>query len=111
LRYDDSTEFYLPRDARYNKLLKKRKIEGARMLETPLLNSPASLDFSIVDEVQEIWGVGTKLWKLAANHYGDGTLYWVIALYNGKPTDAHWAIGDIIYIPFPYEYVVEALGY
>ncbi len=109
MRYDETDVFYLPRDARYNKLLKKRNVEGVYLRTTPELVSAVDLDHSIITEASELWGIGTKLWKLAAKHYGDGNLYWVIGLYNIKPTDAHWSIGDRVYIPFPYEYVAEEL--
>ena len=50
------------------------------------------------------------MWKIAADNYGDGRLYWIIGLYNEKPTDAHWQVGDIVYIPFPLEAVMKYLN-
>ena len=53
------------------------------------------------------WKQGTHLWRLAAKYYGDSSLYWIIAMYNGKPTDAHWRIGEKVKIPFPIARVLD----
>jgi len=111
MRYEKTDTFLLKRNARYNKILTKRKVEAIKIMETQTIDSVANIDFDTITESEVLWAQGTKMWRLAADHYGDGTLYWVIALYNEKPTDAHWEIGDIVYIPHPYEYVVERLGF
>ena len=46
-----------------------------------------------------IWNTGDRFSKLAAEHYGDPTLWWVIAYFNKKPTDGHVKVGDQILIP------------
>ncbi len=110
MRYENVNTFFLPKNARYNKILEKRGIRrGVQIMATPVFNSVMSLDFNIIRETEEIWSTETKLWKLASRHYGDGSLYWVIGCYNLKPTDAHWKIGDIVFIPHPHEYVAETL--
>jgi len=110
MRYKFSDKFFLRKDAKYDRILKKRNVrEGVMMLGTPEIGHPADLDTSLIFETEEIWSHSTKLWKLAAKYYGDGNLYWVIALYNSRPTDAHWKIGDIVYIPQPVEYVADIL--
>ena len=109
MRYNNSEIITINDAGPYSKILSKRKIKNAILLSTPVHGGPHDLDFSIVTESQEMWSVGTKLWKLASKHYGDGGLYWVIGLYNMKPTDAHWKIGDPVYIPHPHEYVADML--
>ena len=54
-----------------------------------------------------VWSQGDKLYKLAARFYGDHNLWWIIALWNNKPTDAHFFYGDIVSIPFPPDQIVR----
>jgi nucleoid-associated protein YgaU len=49
--------------------------------------------------IQHIWSQGDKLYKLAEKYYGDKSYFWMIGLYNKKPTDAHYKYGDIVKIP------------
>ena len=49
--------------------------------------------------VEHIWSHGDKLYKLAHKYYGDRNLFWLIGLYNNKPTDAHYRYGDVVFIP------------
>jgi len=70
-------------------------------------------DASEVGSLQNIkvrWGATSKLYNLAAQHYGDPTYWWVIAWYNKKPTEADFNIGDIIYVPLPLEEALEYFG-
>lgn len=57
------------------------------------------------------WKVGDKLYKLADEYYNDPKMWWVIALFNRKPTDSHFATGDVVYIPGPLEIVLSYYGY
>ena len=94
----------------YSKILKNRSGSSISLETTVSIPSPTEL--MLDDQITEksvLWTQGTKMWKLAADHYGDGRLYWVIGLYNEKPTDAHWEIGDLVHIPFPLEYVISYL--
>jgi len=54
-----------------------------------------------------IWQIGDKFWKLADKHYGDSTLWWVIASYNLAPTEAHLDIGDTVYIPINWQMIYD----
>ena len=65
-------------------------------------NTATSLNYDFVTDlkyVNKIWDSSTRLYKLAYDAYGDPTLWWIIGLVNKKPTDAHWKLGDVIYIP------------
>ena len=42
---------------------------------------------------------GDKLYKLAHRYYGSSGFFWIIAMFNNKPTDAHYNYGDIVLIP------------
>tara|TARA_R110001599_G_C11895720_1_gene625677 strand:+ start:150 stop:509 length:360 start_codon:yes stop_codon:yes gene_type:complete len=53
------------------------------------------------------WTATSKLYNLANQYYGDPTLWWLIAWFNQKPTEAHYTIGDTIYIPNDYTQIVN----
>jgi hypothetical protein len=54
-----------------------------------------------------VWKLGDRLYKLANEHYGDSSLWWVIALINQKPTESHFQLGDLVLIPKPLNKVLE----
>ena len=56
---------------------------------------------------QHVWREGDKYHKLSTQYYQDATYWWVIARFNNKPTEAHLTIGDIVYIPVPFERIVS----
>ncbi len=74
----------------------------------PIFLPPEFLETLTYSEV--VWQSNTKLWKLAEAHYGDPQFWWVIALYNNKPTDAHFVLGDIVLIPTPIERILSFTG-
>lgn len=54
----------------------------------------------------KIWSLGDRLHKFAHEAYGDSGLWWILAWFNQRPTDAHFKIGDKIAIPQPLEKLV-----
>lgn len=52
--------------------------------------------------IEHVWSHGDKLYKLAHKYFGDGDLFWIIGLFNNKPTDSHFRYGDYVYIPRDY---------
>lgn len=55
--------------------------------------------FTNVGVVKHIWKMGDHYYKLAASYYGNPGQWWVIALFNKKPTENMLAYGDIVLIP------------
>ena len=108
----DSKLVILKTAGKYGKILKNRSIERAYLESTPVLINPdeVTMDETIYEK-KVVWRAQTKLWSLSERFYGDGRYYWVIGLYNNKPTDAHWTPGDIVYVPMPFEYVVSLIEY
>lgn len=47
-----------------------------------------------------------KLFKIASKEYGDPRYWWILAWFNGRPTDFDYKPGDVIYIPHPLEEVL-----
>ena len=60
-------------------------------------------DLTVLDH---IWTLGDRYYKLAHKYYGDVNLWYLIAWFNRKPTDAHVNYGDIIHIPMPLEKII-----
>tara|TARA_Y100000592_G_scaffold101174_1_gene186385 strand:+ start:18606 stop:18959 length:354 start_codon:yes stop_codon:yes gene_type:complete len=74
------------------------------------INFGDPLEEDFLDELRikkHIYSTGDNLAKLAYNNYGDPRYWWILAWFNGKPTDFHCKIGDIIVIPFPLENVLN----
>ena len=59
-----------------------------------------------INTVNHIYKTGDKLGKIAHKYYGDPRYWWVIAWFNGRPTDFHCKVGDTIEVPLP---LTEAL--
>ena len=95
----------------YSEMLEERQLTRIRQYFSPLGNtSSRSEEFGVTAEEHK-WRIGDRYFKLAERHYRDPKLWWVIALYNQKPTESHLDIGDTIYIPYPLERVLTMLGY
>ncbi len=52
--------------------------------------------------IEHVWSHGDKLYKLANLYFQDRNLFWLIGLFNNKPTDSHYSYGEIVYIPVDY---------
>lgn len=100
-----SIKRYRNRKIKYNsdqliqKILDKKNIAGIRHYISPSFKMPTYLDKINIKTIGEVWKRGDRLSKYAEKYYMDPELWWVIALYNNKPTDAHFSIGDVFYIP------------
>ena len=83
----------------------RKSVELNRLSNMP--NFKVLQQDELITEKVVNWKQGTHMWRLASEFYGDYSLYWVIAMYNGKPTDAHWKIGEKVRIPFPVGRVIS----
>ena len=91
----------------YEEFLEERgvqKIEHYTTPQWPPLTAAARRRFATTTHR---WTLGDKYWKLASIYYGEPSLWWVIAWYNEKPTEAHVKVGDTILIPTPVGKVVS----
>lgn len=89
--------------------LKNRDKDVIEHYVTPIMNHPDPSQIGSLEQVSHTWKTGDRFFKLAHEHYGDSSLWWVIAWYNQKPTEAHLDKGDVIQIPFPLEKVLKFL--
>ena len=81
-------------------LLERRELEQIQIFKNKVFSKQFMNETYQVRE--HTWSHGDKLYKLAHEHYGNRQLFWIIGLYNNKPTDAHWNYGDTVFIPINY---------
>tara|TARA_Y100000592_G_C5462242_1_gene314611 strand:+ start:1371 stop:1706 length:336 start_codon:yes stop_codon:yes gene_type:complete len=99
----NSSEYYKP-------LRKSRNAKIIEHFETPRIYHPTVRDRSTVISEAYIWKYGDRYYKLAYDYYGDQNLWWIIAWYNGYPTEAAIENGSVIEIPVDLEQVSRVLG-
>ena len=46
------------------------------------------------------WSMGDRFYKLSYKYYNTYEYWWVIALYNNKPSEASCEYGDVLGSPF-----------
>jgi len=111
VRYKNQ-EVFTNIDEAYKRYLKKtRGMSQIRQYNTPVFKHPTLEDTKNFSTISHVWTTGDRYFKLADEYYDDASLWWVIALYNQKPTEMHVSLGDIIYIPVPLETVLFYIGY
>lgn len=105
-RYSNRTVTFNDR-AMYRNVLKGRGSKAIMQYDTPkFITLPESLRGLVEYEIV-VWQIGDKYFKLADKHYGDPSLWWVIASFNLAPTEAHLEIGDTVYIPLNWELIYD----
>jgi nucleoid-associated protein YgaU len=104
--------------SRYNKsrlftnessLVRARGKSSIRHHGTQILYHPTAEERSRIPTNKYIWKPGDRLFNVAYAFYGDPTLWWVIAWYNGRPTEADFYPGDYIEIPIDIEKTLNVL--
>ena len=93
----------------YESTFREREVNGVRQYATPVLEHPTNQQIKSLNTIPHVWKTGDKLFKLAHDHYGDSTKWWVIAWFNQKPTESHFSLGDVVHIPHPLNRVLTYL--
>tara|TARA_R110002072_G_scaffold144467_1_gene290518 strand:+ start:143 stop:472 length:330 start_codon:yes stop_codon:yes gene_type:complete len=88
----------------------RRNKKTLRHFETPRLANPGVGARTVINSVTHIWTVGDRFYKLANTYYADVRFWWVIAWYNGVPTEAHLTRGTPIEIPLDIDMALRAMG-
>ena len=83
----------------YEKYFEDRNVKFINHYESPLFVFPNQEQINNTNTIEHIWSFGDKYFKLASKYYGDPKLWWVLAMYNKKPTEQHINLGDTILIP------------
>ena len=77
----------------------KRDIQRLTQYETARFYYPTYEERTGMALATLVWSSTSKLYNLADQYYGQVKLWWIIAWFNQKPTEAHFKTGDIFYVP------------
>lgn len=92
------------------KFFSERGIRQMRQYSTGRIGYPTNEEMKQFDIQTKTWTATSKLHQIAFDAYGSPEYWWVIGWFNKKPTEAHFSIGDVYYIPRPFEKVLEFYG-
>ena len=108
-RYD-GRKIYRSANPIYSEELDARQLRYFRFYETPRFKEFDEEELLDIQDIGHTWSMGDRFYKLAYKYYGDSEMWWVLAWYNGTPTEAHLTVGDVINIPTPLWKVRTMLG-
>lgn len=95
----------------YHNILKNRDVNFIDQYVTASFKLPTAEQVQELSLIGHMWKVGDRLYKLAHEHYnGRSELWWVIAWFNQKPTEAHIKPGDVLQIPLPIDKALHMFG-
>lgn len=94
----------------YEFLRRKRGVKNIKQYATIRLKNPSAGERQLASTVAHVWSYGDKYFKLAAQYYGRPEYWWVIAWWNGRPTEADIDNGTSIQIPTNLEQALQILG-
>lgn len=108
-RYNDRKVFFNDLE-NYKEHRKSRGIKvGMQHYASPNLKHLTAEEHSRITTVPHMWKTGDRFYKMAFEAYGDSELWWVIAWFNKKPTEAHVKLGEIIEVPYPLNDILNYL--
>jgi len=94
----------------YRELRERRGVKQLQHFSTPRLRQPTLRDRVDIKTSTYIWKYGDRFYNLAHQYYGDTRYWWVIAWWNGIPTEAEAITGDVLEIPLDLQKTLIALG-
>ena len=86
-------------DQMYQEVFEKRGVKKIEQYTTPTLKKLTDTQKDSIKYTKHTWAVGDRFWKLAHKHYGNKSLWWIIARFNNRPTEGHITVGEVIKIP------------
>lgn len=110
-RYRNKTKVFIDKDTElYRKFLDSRNTGNIEFYRS---DTNLSIDYSFILRQEYLtftWSVNSRMYKYAYEIMGDQNLWWIIAIVNKKPTDAHWTVGETVYVPTSPENFLTAVG-
>jgi len=103
-----NVKYFINNNPLYENVFEERGVPYIRQYGTTTYRPLTTAQRNTLTIEEAYWQPGDRLDKLASRVYGNPTYWWIIARYNGKPTDAHYRAGDLIYMPQPLNLI---LGY
>ena len=95
------------RHRNYIDVFKRKKKAGLVQWTTPRFRQISPVSRRSIFEISHVWKTGDRFYKLAHQYYNYSEYWWVIAWYNKRPTDAHYNLGDKVFIPKPLEKILR----
>ena len=109
-RYSKQTPF-VNRQQAYSFLREGRHSPtGIRQFPTIKLKNPSVGERAMVETSTHLWSYGDRYYKLAYQYYGNPRYWWVIAWWNGLPTEADVDPGHRLHIPLNLQSALKILG-
>jgi hypothetical protein len=71
------------------------------------MNHPTGQLLKALSVENEVWGVGSRFYKIAEKHYGDPTLWWIIPWFNKLPLESDYEPGELVYVPKPLNVILN----
>tara|TARA_R110000796_G_scaffold23142_3_gene66643 strand:+ start:6920 stop:7258 length:339 start_codon:yes stop_codon:yes gene_type:complete len=105
-RYDGRTILENSNDL-YRNVFRNRGVKQIEHYSTPTIAYPTPEQMSEINVLDHIWSRGDHYYKLADYYYGDSKYWWVVALFNKKPTEDQLTFGDIVMVPTPLETILR----
>ena len=98
-RYTGRGQF-INNDAGYKEtLFSERDIKQIMQYDTARFYYPSPAELANMPTETFVWVATSKLYKVANDVYGSPHLWWLIAWFNKKPTEAHFKVGDVYQVP------------
>ena len=94
----------------YRELRERRGVKQIEQFTTPRLRQPTVSDRLRLKTSTHIWKYGDRFYNLAHQYYGDARYWWIIAWFNGIPTEAEANTGDVLEIPLDISEALLVLG-
>ena len=91
----------------YQFLFDQRDLDFVRQFTTKTF--PRELKSVNIEVYRHTWKQGDKLYKLAAQRYGDFRMWWIIALTNKISCESDLSYGDVIIIPSSTRQITDLL--
>ena len=86
-----------------------RGVENIKQYTTPTYKDASDERLDKIPYVSHYWVVGDRYFKLAQKYYNDRKLWYLIALFNRKPTESQIEPGEEIKIPTDVVLAMEIL--
>ena len=93
----------------YLDLFEERGVKKITQYRSYFFKSVPQEVLDSIDTEDYVWKYGDSYWSLASKYYSDPKMWWIIASYNRKPTEALLKIGDTIKIPLNLTQVMQVI--
>lgn len=106
-----SSDKYFNEGGIYQEFLDERGVSRLEQFRTPKWIPLTEQIRDGFTYTRHVWSFGDTYWKLSNKFYGNPKLWWVLAWFNRKPTEAHIKAGEIILIPAPVQELLSLFEY